>query len=272
MTSLPDPNDIELLAFDLDGTLFGLDRQISPFTAATLAQVSELGRHVVIASGRSQTSIIPRTGRVPFIQWAVCSNGATLYDLSAETVAHTNPINEAHLADMIDQFERALPGVVWAWEDTERHHWTHGFVSTGVHHATSGVHVDDGTRPTANTLKVLIGHHDVRCLDLYETLAPVVPHNLSLSVSGTDFVEVTAAGVNKAAGLAELCRRIGVDSSNVAAFGDNINDLEMMEWVGHSVAMANARPQLLERSDYCTERTHDDDGVAHSLRRIFDLP
>ncbi|MDH3294353.1 MAG: HAD-IIB family hydrolase, partial [Acidimicrobiia bacterium] len=253
------------------GTLFGSDRQISHRTASTLAKVADLGVHLVVASGRSQISIIPRAGNVPFIQWAVCSNGATLYDLSADQRAQVWTIDEAHLAEMFNRFETILPDIVWAWEDLSGHHWTEGFTSAGLYEPVHGVVVPDDARPTGNTLKILVGHRDIRRYDLLDILVPVVPNNLGISTSGAEFVEVTAPGVNKGAGLATLCRQLGVPAANVAAFGDNVNDLEMMAWVGHGFAMANAHHQLKEVSRYVTERTNDLDGVAHTLEQIFDI-
>jgi len=268
---LPSPDDIKLIAFDLDGTLFGHDRQISDRTAATLARVSELGIRLIIASGRSQTSIIPRTGNVPFIQWAVCSNGATLFDLKAMTAAQVWIIDEAHLAEMISRFEATLPDIVWAWEDTTGHHWTEAFMTSGLHDAIRGNIVADHERPSADALKILIGHERLHRYDLLDVLADVVPHGLGISTSGAEFVEVTASGVNKGAGVAGLCQRLAIDAANVAAFGDNVNDLEMMDWVGHSFAMANAHPSVIEVSDHQTEMSHDFDGVANTLEQLFNL-
>ena len=63
---------------------------------------------------------------------------------------------------------------------------------------------------------------------------------------------MSAAGVTKAAALGELCARLGIDAARVIAFGDMPNDLPMLQWAGHSVAVANAHPDVLDGVDEVT--------------------
>ena len=86
--------------------------------------------------------------------------------------------------------------------------------------------------------------------------------------SGAPFVEIAAAGITKASALASLCAQLGIASSQVIAFGDMPNDLPMLQWAGHSVAVANAHPDLLAMVDEVTA-TNEDDGVAVVLERLL---
>jgi hydroxymethylpyrimidine pyrophosphatase-like HAD family hydrolase len=88
--------------------------------------------------------------------------------------------------------------------------------------------------------------------------------------SSSALVEISAAGVTKAAGLAWLCERQGIEPSEVIAFGDMPNDIPMLTWAGRSVAMGNAHPAVREAADE-VGRTNDEDGVARYLRDVFDL-
>jgi len=73
--------------------------------------------------------------------------------------------------------------------------------------------------------------------------------------------------VNKAAALAELCEELGIEASEVVAFGDHLNDLPMLTWAGRGVAVANAHPEVIELADEVTAR-NDEDGVALVLERL----
>ena len=84
--------------------------------------------------------------------------------------------------------------------------------------------------------------------------------------SGTVFVEISAAGVTKAAALEGLCARLGVEAARVVACGDMPNDLPMFHWAGHGVAVANAHPDVLVAADEVT-LSNDEDGVARVLER-----
>ncbi len=68
--------------------------------------------------------------------------------------------------------------------------------------------------------------------------------------------------------LAEVAERAGVSAADVVAFGDMPNDLPMLGWAGHGVAMANAHPDVLAAADEVTA-PHGEDGVALVLERWF---
>jgi hypothetical protein len=91
---------------------------------------------------------------------------------------------------------------------------------------------------------------------------------LSHSSTADTLLEIGAAGVSKASGLALLCRRRGVDRADVLAFGDMPNDLAMLEWAGHSVAVANAHPDVIAIADEVTG-SNDEGGVAAVLERVL---
>jgi hydroxymethylpyrimidine pyrophosphatase-like HAD family hydrolase len=89
-----------------------------------------------------------------------------------------------------------------------------------------------------------------------------------VAISGEWVVEVSAAGVNKAAALKELAADLGVEPDEVVAFGDYPNDLPMLQWAGRSIAPANAHPEVLARVDEVTASNHDD-GVALAIERLL---
>ena len=86
-------------------------------------------------------------------------------------------------------------------------------------------------------------------------------------LSGDEAVEVTAVGVNKAAGLAEVADELGIEAKDVVAFGDYPNDVPMLAWAGRGVAVANAHAEVLAVADEVTA-SNDDDGVAIVLERL----
>lgn len=64
----------------------------------------------------------------------------------------------------------------------------------------------------------------------------------AVAISGEWVVEISAAGVNKAAALEELATNLGVEPFEVVAFGDYPNDLPMLEWAGRSIARRTRTP------------------------------
>ena len=77
-----------------------------------------------------------------------------------------------------------------------------------------------------------------------------------------------ADGVTKATGLARLCEHLEIERRDVIAFGDALNDVEMLRWAGHGVAMAGAADVVQDAADETTA-SNDDDGVARVIERVL---
>jgi len=86
--------------------------------------------------------------------------------------------------------------------------------------------------------------------------------------TGYGLIEVSAPGVTKGTGLARLAGELGIAPADVLALGDMPNDLSMLHWAGHGVAMANAHPAVLEAADEITAG-NSEDGLAIILERWF---
>ena len=89
-----------------------------------------------------------------------------------------------------------------------------------------------------------------------EGLGPVVEHldmhSIAFGVTDVAWLDLGIKGVTKATGLQSLCSRLGIDRSEVLAIGDSMNDIEMLQWAGYSVAMAHARPDIRALADHVT--------------------
>jgi hypothetical protein len=120
------------------------------------------------------------------------------------------------------------------------------------------------------SLKLMLRHDRLTADVLLERAREVVGHlaELSHSNSADGLLEIAAAGVSKASALTRVCAERGFGSEDVIAFGDMPNDLPMLEWAGHAVAVANAHPDLIAVADEVTT-SNDDAGVARVLERLF---
>ena len=89
------------------------------------------------------------------------------------------------------------------------------------------------------------------------------------SYSGLRFIELAAGQVTKATALRLLAADLGIDRRRVASFGDNHNDLPMLDWAGRSFAMANATDDAKAAADEVIGG-NDDDGLAAKVRQLLD--
>jgi Cof subfamily protein (haloacid dehalogenase superfamily) len=263
---------IRLIASDMDGTLLHSDGHLSVRTVAAIEAATRHGIHVAAATGRSHLTAAPRLApAVPSMRWAICSNGATLYDLHEETVVQTNPIADHHLAALMDVWERDSAFAL-GWE-------ADGRFGANAAHLELFPALADGLYqsapqprpPRSGVLKILVSHPEVTAADLLAHVRTFLPPELEVATSGAPFVEVTAAGVHKGSGVAQLAERLGVSAAETMVFGDNNNDLPMFAWAGHAIAMANATAEAHAAATGVAAH-HAEDGVARVIESLITGP
>jgi hydroxymethylpyrimidine pyrophosphatase-like HAD family hydrolase len=91
---------------------------------------------------------------------------------------------------------------------------------------------------------------------------------LDVTISHPEYLEFTAPGVNKGSGVRWLSRRLGIPLAQTMAIGDQYNDLEMIQAVGHGVAMAGA-PDAVQAAARYVAPPVDEDGAARMIERLI---
>ena len=109
--------------------------------------------------------------------------------------------------------------------------------------------------------------YDPRVEPVRRKLMEEMPH-LQITSSAPGNVEVISAHAGKGTALAQLANSLGITHENVMAVGDAGNDLNMLEYAYHSVAMGNATPDVLACCRYVTA-TNDECGVAEIIHRVL---
>jgi hypothetical protein len=259
-----------VVATDLDGTVVRSDGTISARTKAALATAAEAGALVVIVTGRPPRWLAGIADATGHHGLAICANGALVYDLAADEVVGSRPIEAAVVRQVIDSLRESVPGVGFAIERVDGQ-----FAHEPDYHPRwspeSQTIIGDLDGLTGGPIaKVLARREGVGSDELLAQARDVIGEDVaSLTHSSIDgLLEISAFGVTKATTLAELVTERGHGPDGVIAFGDMPNDLAMLEWAGHGVAVANAHPDVLAVVDEVTA-TNDADGVAQVLERLY---
>lgn len=261
----------KLIATDLDGTIVRSDGEISDRTRAALAAAEEAGLLVVFVTGRPPRWMKPVSEATGHRGLAICANGAVVYDLHTEEVVQEHPM-EAEVARKLAQVLReAVPGVMFAVEGGGRFGHEPRYVSK--YEVPADVVIAELhellDRPVT---KLLARHTEMPTAELVAAAQEVVGDLATLTnatFSDTDgLLEISAIGVTKAFGLERLAAEHGLTAEDVIAFGDMPNDLPMLAWAGHAVAVGNAHPDVIAIADEVTA-TNDDDGVAQVIERLL---
>ena len=205
---------------------------------------------------------------------AVCCNGAVLLDLGAFEVLHERAVSVEVLQQVTGELRRRQPGTWFAVEygDQFRHEPVYkprwDVDAPGVAEATLEEMVQ------APVAKLLARHEHLSREEFIDLVAEVVGDLATVTNSSSDaLAEISAQGVTKATGLADVCADRGLTAGDVVFFGDMPNDVAAFDWVreggGRAVAMANAHPSVLAAATDVTD-TNDSDGVAAFLASLRD--
>ncbi|HIW92507.1 MAG TPA: Cof-type HAD-IIB family hydrolase [Candidatus Corynebacterium avicola] len=269
-----------LIATDLDHTLLRGDRTVSTRTAKALDAARAAGIMVVPATARNPVGLAAVNDVSRFSDWALCGNGAYGIHLTTEEILFTVELKQRVLLEVTAMLSTEFPGVRFAAvRDAGRHFLAQeGYAEL----ATLADHNRDpatmGALALASVcdspaLKLIARHPDIDAAELLSHARSLLgdvgtTESVEMTTSGAPFIEIMAPGVTKATGLERLCAHLGIIPAEVVTFGDGINDIEMLRWAGHGVAVANAAAEVREAADHVTA-ANDDDGVALVIEELL---
>lgn len=267
---------------DLDGTLLRNDGTVSPRNAAALRLAQDHGIEVMLASGRSPRSIhkvISMLGGV-IPDMTICCNGGMVYDPRERRVVMRNEMSIEDARTCIEVIRGAISGVGFAFEVATENGTS--FKCDGIYFKVrkeyiyydyqlfeDPVHMLNGEE---GVTKILVLHPSFNTTELFEHV-PVELVNQDVSpiivtYSSSFQLEISGRGVSKGSILAQYCEERGITAEDVIAFGDMLNDIEMMRWVGTAVAMGNAHEEILKLAQRTT-LSNEEDGVAIEIEKIL---
>jgi hypothetical protein len=258
-----------LIACDLDGTLLRSDGTLDDRTRLALARVHEAGGGVVICTARPARWLSPLAPALGPSTISICANGGVVWDIGADVALDCTPLAPERARRVVALIDDAIPGGAWAVErpngfGREPAYWSRWPTPADVVFAP----VDELVSEPA--VKLMLRHDAFLADELLARARAVVGDlaELSHSNSADTLLEIAAPGVSKASALERLCARREIDRGEVIAFGDMPNDLPMLRWAGHAVAVANAHPDVLAAADEVTA-SNDESGVAQVIERLF---
>ena len=263
-----------LIASDVDGTLLDPSERITARTREVIQAAVASGAQFVLATGRPPRWIPPVVAELGFAPMAVCANGAVLYDAATDRVLSARTLSVDLLTELAEITARVVPGVGLAAERVGRS--AHDSATPQVVSAPGYEHAwlnPDNTEVSHEDLlsspavKLLVRKPGMPSSELAAMLAKHVGVLGDITYSTNDgLVEISQIGISKALGVEEVARPLEIAPEEVVAFGDMPNDVPMLLWAGHGVAMGNAHPEAIAAANEVTA-PNDDDGLARVLER-----
>jgi len=258
--------------FDIDGTMVNVPNGILHPTSETIRVLKtfrEQGNYIVVATAR--TSIPASLSDIDFNGY-ICSDGHYI-ELNGEVIMN-NIFDEQQIENQIAIYEKhngncALGGYNGYWLSNR----TCPYLKE--HHRLYAGTADLSNIPLVNECKGNIAANSVTAVfgtaeDLYAAKAEL-PSSWAINAYGDSQdirMDVHLEGFSKGTACQYVYQYLAIDKKDTYAFGDGENDIEMLQLVGHGIAMGNAANHIKEIADDVTD-TVDNDGVAKAFKKYF---
>ena len=270
--------DIKVIAMDLDGTALNHQKQLTERTRAAIQKAAKSGIQIVVATGRTFSSLAPEVLAMPEITCAITSNGAVVNRIPDGAVLlhnYPNPETVSEIAGMIQgekiDTEVCTGGQAYIGQ-SYYDRVLEGKTNRDVQYVKTTRH------PVPDIYQFLLEHRvAIENINLnfktleekqqwqqrFQKLPGVTPTSSFLFN-----VELGGATTSKAHALQALLDEWKMTSRQVMAFGDSENDLGMIQLAGIGVAMANGMEEVRQVADILAE-SNEEDGVAKIIEQLI---
>ncbi len=251
-----------IIFFDIDGTLLDDNKELPKTAEQAIFSLKEQGHEVAIATGRAPFMFEDLRKQLE-IDTYVSYNGQ--YVVLQGEVIYTNPLNSASLHDLTQEALLHEHALVYMDHEDMR----------------ANVPNDEYVAKTISTFKAeVIPSHDplfYKQRNIYQSLLMCRPeeelyyeklfHAFNFVRWHHNAVDVVPSGGCKAKGIRHITDRLGIAAEFQYAFGDALNDVEMLSAIPNSVAMGNGIPEAKIAAKYVTKSV-EEDGILHGLRML----
>ena len=273
---------MELIVFDLDGTLLDSQGAVSDYTRDTLVRLSDLGVAYTVATGRTlhaaRELLAPHGFRLP----QVYKNGVMIWDPASDVYTHSNFLSLTEVEHVLGAvLNQGVAPFVFTLEPGNRHAIYHTRLRSDIERKLA----DDFARRTgvevrpASMLPADAEITNVSALGTVEAIGmieamirdePCLVAYAGQAWEGGDWrwIDIHHSKASKGGAIDTLREQLG--ASRVVCFGDSDNDLSMFERADESYAPDNAADHVKKAASQVIGR-HDEDGIARFLRKRFGL-
>ena len=277
---------IKAIAMDIDGTLTNDEKVITPHTREKLLEVQDRGVKLILASGRPAQGLKRLAHELELDSHdglLVCFNGACVIDAQTDEVLFDQPMPADELRRLLKHL-KSFDVIPWITKDDRLYledsyrcmltlpdgsqknivKYERDACDLRIHEvADLASVVDEGPVDkllTAGNPDYMQAHFEEMYAPFRETLAGMFTADW--------YFEYTAPGIDKAHALEGALPKLGIDASEVAAFGDGQNDKSMLAWAGTGIAMANAVDETKAVAQMVTA-SNNEDGIAVALEKLL---
>jgi Cof subfamily protein (haloacid dehalogenase superfamily) len=256
---------VRAVYFDLDGTLLDSEARIPPVLFAAIDRLKRRGIKIAIATGRRMTTTKPYAEAIGVDAPCIMFNGARVTEADLETPLFFTTLPRTYIRAVV---ARCIELGIYVSAYVDERLLIDGRIRepAAAGSALSAREVVDLLELPRAPVKLLFVDEPERLLELRRLLTKerLVPPGAHLVRSNPRFLELLPDGVNKGTALWRCAAHLGIDVREIACFGDDENDREMLEAAGYGVAMGHA-PDTVKAVADAVIGSNDGESLAAAL-------
>jgi hypothetical protein len=269
MTAIHPAQPITLVAIDIDGTLLNSQHAITARNLSAIQAAQSAGVTVIIATGRPRRTAEKYIAYLNLGTPGVYMQGLALYDGGGNLLEERLTSREASRCVIQFAVDHDLPVLVYNSTrivTRRRDESTDALLRFGEN--VPEIAADFFALPDQMPINKFVFPLRPETIPATRAALQEALGERGTVITSHDYLmEALPPGASKGDGLLRLLRHLNVDPAQVMAIGDAENDVEMLEYVGFGVAMANATDHLKSVADHVTA-SNDEDGVAVAIERF----
>jgi Cof subfamily protein (haloacid dehalogenase superfamily) len=255
---------------DLDGTLLGPDHKVSSKTKESIQQWRKSGRTFVIATGRHYIEAKKIQDELGEPISLITSNGARVHDQYGNVILKQNLPTDIANAICEQDFDPTVQINLFTDENWYANFSLEALLGMSIDIDFYCKTVDLKTLDKSNTIKIFFWGEREKLDVIYQTLHQQFSGRVNLTFSLDKCLEVMEADTNKGAAVKSVLKTMSFTSEQAIAFGDGMNDVEMLQTVGKPFLMANSQQDLLNAMPNAQiTKSSKENGVAIQLDAIL---
>lgn len=269
--------EYKVIVLDLDGTLTNRDKIITPKTKEALMRAQDMGKTVVLASGRPTMGVMPLARELELERhggYILSFNGGMIVNCRTGEIVFETQLPPEINKKIIDQaVEHRVDIITYQGDKIIASDAKYQYIDleSRVNHMDV-IQIEDPEKMKEYltfAVPKFILTDDGDYLALVEPkVKAAMGKNYSVYRSDPYYLEILPKGIDKAKSLGRFLEATGYKQEELIACGDGYNDLSMIKFAGLGVAMENAVLPVRQAADYIT-LSNNDDGIAHVVEKFM---
>ena len=270
----------KLFVADMDGTLLNDDKKLSDKNIQAIKKLQDFGIKFAVATGRHDSMIKSYLKHLDLHVPVISCNGAIVREPFSDQIFLSEALPQEQSLKVIDICkERNADFHIYGHESIFGEKLNHKMLyyhnlnkSLPSEEQTKLVKVPDCKDAVLNDSEplykfLIISDRNKDLLDIMDGLAKI--DGLTACQSMPTLCDVMKEGVSKAFALQKLSESLGIMRKEIVAIGDQFNDIDLIEYAGLGIAVANAEDALKKKADIVTISNNNEDAVSEAIESFL---